>query len=206
MEMAEVLIIRGVEFMNKKLSAILRAVGALGAVTAIVGGVTFAALNSQATLTQSTITSANASLLVWDGDSFESTAPGFTITGLVPGSGSGEKPFYLRNNGGVALNVSARIPTLPSSSGFSGWANVKVTITGNSPTCTGTNPVITNMAALNAGDVALPCNPLSVNAQGNSGVLATEGNYSFNFDVLPSSITGSQVTIGAFDINFNGVQ
>ena len=64
----------------------------------------------------------------------------------------------------------------------------------------------TDMLALNSGEVALPCNPLAAGATGDSNTLNTPGNYDFKFDIVPASITGSQVTVGAFDIVFTGNQ
>jgi hypothetical protein len=123
-----------------KINPLARAIGVIGAVAALTTGVTFAALNSQATLTNTTISSATADLLLWDGDTFESTAPGFTITDLVPGTGV-EKPLYFKNAVGVPLAVTAHVPTLPSSTGFTGWQNLHVTITSDNPSlsCVGNN-------------------------------------------------------------------
>lgn len=191
--------------MSTKTSAVLRAFGVVGATAALVTGVTFAALNSSATLTASSILSATADLKLSNGGSFASNAPGFTITDLVPGTGV-TKPLYFQNAGGVGLNITANIPTLPAAPGggygFTGFDNLTVTITSEAcPT-----PVMTNMLALNAGQVALPCNPLPAGAIGNSGVHPTVGNYSIKFDINPAAITGSQAGVGPFDIVFTGTQ
>lgn len=205
MEMAEVLIIRGWRFMNKKLSAILRAVGALGAVTAIVGGVTFAALSSSATLAQSTISTANADLNIYNfsTNAWANSAPGFNITGLVPGTGVTEE-FYLQNDGDTALTVKARVPVLPAAPeggyGFTGFENVTVTITGEG--CV-EPPVQTNLLALNSGDVALPCNPLAAGVSGDSNA-DVAGNYDIKFDINSAAITGESAGVGPFDIVFTG--
>jgi len=185
-----------------KINPLLRSMGIFAAVAALATGVTFAALNNQATLSSTTLTSATASLKVYDFSvpGFESTAPGFTITGLVPGTGV-TKTAYFQNDGGVPLAITAHVPTLPSSSGFSGWQNLTVDITAQ-----GCNVINTNMLALNAGEVDLPCNPLAAGAAGNSNTPNTPGNYDFHFDVIPASISGSQVTVGPFDIVFTGTQ
>lgn len=183
------------------ISPVARAVGIFAATVAVVAGVTYAVgLTSGATLTNTTVSSTTADLKLWDGDSFDSTAPGFTITNLVPGTGSTQTEYF-QNSGGVPLAITAHVPTLPSSSGFSGWSNLTVRITAQ-----GCNFIDTDMAALNAGEVALPCNPLAAGATGDSNTPNTPGNYDFHFDVVPASITGSQVTVGAFDIVFTGTQ
>ena len=188
--------------MANRASIIVRAVGVIAATSALVTGVTWAALTSNtATLTSTTINSATASLKLWDGDSFETSAPGFTITGLVPGTGS-EQAFYFQNDGEVPLKLKAKIPALPSSSGFAGWENAKVTFTDEQNNTT----VTTDMLALSTGDgVELP-GDLTAGAQGNSAAAGTEGNFKAKFDIAPSSITGGQVTIDAFNIEFTGTQ
>lgn len=186
---------------------VLRAVGVISAVAVLVGGVTFAALQSQATLTDSTISTSTAGLEIWDGDSFEKTAPGFTITDLVPGEGSDENFFYLQNNGGTDLDITARVPDAPDEPpegyGFSGWENLKVTFTSHEADCED-DTVETDMAALLAGEVALPCNPLSEGAQGDANNHSAEGTYSVVFDIDPSAVNGEQAQVGNFDLRFTG--
>lgn len=188
--------------MTSKTFAISRAVGVIGATAVLATGVTFAALQSNvATLSNTSVTSSTASLKLWDGDSFELVAPGYTITNLVPGTGSAVQHLYMQNDGQIPLNVTAHVPAAPSASGFSGWENFKVKIaseTGGS--------VETNMQALLSGNVVLPANPLSAGATGNSNVEGTEGNYTVTFDIDPSSTFGNSVSVGSFNIDFTGTQ
>lgn len=187
-----------------KLNPIARAVLTVGVVTGLAGGVTYAALQSQATLTGSSIDSGTASLLLWDGSTFASTAPGFTVTGLIPGVGK-EYSFYFKNGGDIPLKISAKVPSAPTASGFSGWENLKVTITdeeGGTPAVTNTN-----MAELLAGkQLNLVGDSLQAGAQGNSGVAGTEGNFKIKFDIDPTSVDGSHASVGVFNIDFNGAQ
>ncbi len=190
---------------SKGISPVTRAVGVFSAVAIVTGGVTFAALQSSATLTDSSISTANAELQVYDftAGQYASTAPGFVIDNLIPGEGV-EKSFYLRNNGQTALNVSARVPALPGAPadgfGFSGYENVKVSITGEKCDVT----VDTNLQALFDAAVALPCNSLLAGEAGNSTVDGTAGNYDVTFDIDPAVITGSSAGVGDFDIVFTG--
>jgi predicted ribosomally synthesized peptide with SipW-like signal peptide len=196
----------------KGISPLVRAVGVFSAVAVVVGGVTFAAFNSQATLTSNTISTATANLQVYDTklNVFSSTGQGFTITDLVPGTGV-TSPFYLKNAGGIPLAVTAHIPAAPAAPpegyGFTGFENVKVTITSDETGCT-INTKNTTMAKLLAGEVALPCNPLAAGAQGNNSPTATgtEGNYKIKFDIDPAAITGNHAGVGAFDLVFTGTQ
>jgi predicted ribosomally synthesized peptide with SipW-like signal peptide len=189
---------------------IARAIAIFGAVAVLVTGVTYAALTSSATLTGNTITSANSSLLIYDGTTFASTANGFDVTGLIPGQGSDENFVYLKNAGDTDLKVTVSSDTPvapPAGYGFTGWENLKVTIKDYDPTCVGNATVNTTMQELMApGGVVLPCSgALSEGAQGDNSVLDTEGNYSFTFDIAPESVTpGGSPGVGDFNLTFNG--
>ncbi len=65
-------------------SPLVRAVAVFTGVVALVSGVTFAALQSQATLTNNTIASAKAGLQVKSTGSFASQDAGFAFTGVLP--------------------------------------------------------------------------------------------------------------------------
>lgn len=210
----------------RKINPLARAVVVIGAVMALATSVTFAALQSQATLTNNTISTATAGLLLWDGDSFEPAAPGVTVTGLVPGEWSEDHPIYFQNSGEGPLYLKASVPAAPAlpegmeDYGFSGWENLKVAIKGYcAPTeethswwwkqkkwdhSSGSAVVKTDMAALLNGEVELPCGPLAEGATGDAGTPGTAGNYSISFKLVPESITGDQAGVGAFDVVFAG--
>jgi predicted ribosomally synthesized peptide with SipW-like signal peptide len=185
---------------------VLRAIGVIGIVAGLVTGVTFAALNDKAVLADSTLSTPTANLTIWDGDSFESTAPGFTVTDLVPGSGSSEQLFYLKNGVGLNLDVTAHVPTAPAEPaggyGFSGFENVKVKFTNKHSG----ESVNTTMAALMAGEVALPGNPLPNGAQGDGGTPDAAGNFGVVFDIDPDAVTGDHAGVGNFNVVFSGTQ
>lgn len=212
--------------MNRQTLIVARTIGVIGGITAIVTGLTFAQLSQAATLGNTTINSTDASLNIWNGAAYAPTAPGFTITGLVPGTGVNEN-MYLQNTGGLNEVVTANVPTLPSSSGFTGWNNALVEITAeNITTCTnvsvyvpntatalpgpgvptGTgNTLVTDLQDLNSGNVILPC-ILNAGDTGNTGVSGTPGNYDLHFDIVESSVTGSSASIGGFPIDLTGTQ
>jgi len=185
-------------------------VGVISAVVIIAGGVTFAALTSNTVVVSaSTIDSATASLKIWDGAAYSTTAPGYHITGLVPGHGVDEN-LYLQNDGGVDMTIAAHVPTLPGAPaqgyGFSGFDNLKVSITNEDPLCLAPNNVVnTDIAALNAGNVTLPCS-LKAGDTGDGGTLNHAGNYLVHFDIDPSAVTGAQAGVGAFDMDLTGTQ
>lgn len=195
--------------LTRQINPVIRAVAVIGAVMALVTGVTFAALQDSVTLQNNTIASANADLLIYDGATFSETAPGFTVTDLVPGEGSQEYKFYLKNNGAAPLKIAATVPNEPAAPAggydFTGWENLKVTVKNYEAGCAD-DTVNTTMAALLAGEVELKCNPLAAGAQGNNGAGAeeTEGNYGITFDIDPASVTGDSPGVGNFDIVLTG--
>lgn len=191
----------------QQFNPLLRAILVISAVAVLVTGVTLAAIRNTVAIENISIGSADAQLRIWNGSQFAETAPGFTVNDLIPGEGTEEYFFYLFNQGVSDLNVAAYVPNEPQepSGGydFTGWQNLKVTFTSYEPGCED-NMVETDMQALLAGDVTLPCNPLEEGAQGNSNVQATEGNYSVSFDIDPNSVNGDDPGVGAFDLMLSG--
>lgn len=93
------------------INPLARAIGVFSAVAVLASGATFAALQSQATLTDNTIQSATADLHVnnlENGGEYGETDTGFEFTGLVPGDDyQGEaQEFSLKNNGDVDLGLT----------------------------------------------------------------------------------------------------
>ena len=92
-----------------KISPLARAVLVIGAVAALVTGITMAQFNSTATLTDNTLASASAELLV-DGSDEDteptSSEPGFDFDGLAPGEESDVETLLLRNAGDLDMNVT----------------------------------------------------------------------------------------------------
>lgn len=192
---------------SKSISPVTRAIGVFSAVAIVAGGATYAALSSSVTLTDNSLASANSNLKIWDGDSFENTAPGFAVTGLIPGEFSAKKFFYFQNLSDAGVDVSASIPEVEGTDDdpiLIGVEPEDVTLRFDSlaPGCSDA-PVVTTLAALRIGSVELPCNELAKNAQGNSSVEATEGNYTVEFRV--DNVTGDSVSVNNIDLTFTGV-
>lgn len=94
--------------------AVARLVAVLLTVTALVGGVTYAALASQPGLIRNnTISTAVANLqLSMNGSNYTNTLEGFNFADVVPGSPPSTikaNSFYMRNNGTTPLNVNVSI-------------------------------------------------------------------------------------------------
>lgn len=101
----------------RKINPMVRAVGTMGAVAAVAGGITFAALTSNTVaLSSNTLTSASAHLLIGAaGEGGTCTADNSTsVTGmdlkLTPGEKSEDFKFCLKNDGDVKLDLTGTIP------------------------------------------------------------------------------------------------
>lgn len=184
----------------RQINPVLRAVGVIGIVAALVTSITFAALQSQATLTNNTISTASADLRLWDGDSFETSAPGFNVSNLIPGTASDPQLFYFKN-AGAALDLTANIPVAPTYSGIGDFSKVYVTLD-----CQGdadADGVKTDIAALLAGQVDFGVT-LPANSQGVIGETDNPANCSAVVDIDPATVSGSSATIDNFNIVFTG--
>ena len=119
----------------KKSSIILRASAMLAAISVMVVGVTYAALTSTATLTDNTISSATATLLVDgpDGNLDQSASEaGFSFTDLVPGADySAPQAFRLENDGSADMTVTV-YATVGSLTGVLDKSKVHVKVTNTS--------------------------------------------------------------------------
>lgn len=97
--------------MRIKINPLARAIAVIGSVAVLVTGVTFAALQNTATLTNNTINSDIDGLLVdSDGnDSFGTTDEGFAFNDIQPGGDSETKTFKLKNDTDGTLDVNVQV-------------------------------------------------------------------------------------------------
>ena len=123
----------------RSMNPVLRATGVIGTVAALVTGITFAALSSQATLTANTISSGTADLQISTDAAcvagFSNSTAGYNF---LVATGQGTSPLYhfcLKNAGtGVGLGTSVKL-------------NAPVTFTdGVSPVTADSNKVHVNIA------------------------------------------------------------
>lgn len=102
----------------RNINPMVRAIGTMGAIAAVVGGVTFAQINttSAVTLSDNTLTAATASLAIGPSHNCSTGAttsvPGMNFTNLQPGVESAAFPFCLENIGNVPLNITATVPNV----------------------------------------------------------------------------------------------
>src|SRR5687768_12857152 len=98
--------------LSRKINPIARATAVIGSVAALVTGVTFAALQNTATLTNNSILTSDISGLVIDSDgdsSFNTTDEGFQFNNIGPGGTSDAKTFTLKNSTDDQLDINVQI-------------------------------------------------------------------------------------------------
>ena len=177
----------------QKINPVVRAILVVGAAAGLVVGVTFAALNSQATLAGNTI-SATAGLQVsTDGEAFGGSIPGFSFSNVVLGDSTGvSKTFKIRNSSTSDMTLSLRIPTVPVFTPTADQTKVHVKLDCTTPTL---NVASTTLAALTAGEV-------SVTGTLGDGETAS---CTMNVTVDSDAVTGSSTTSSTpFDLRFTG--
>jgi hypothetical protein len=191
----------------RKVSPMARAIGTIGVVAGLATAVTFAALQSQATLTDNTISTGTASLVVSNDATcnvdtvYGPTADGFDFSVLSGVGSSQNEHFCLKNAGDANLSTLLTTPALPT---YEDSNTNPVTVDNNKVhlvlSCTTTtsggisvnDPLFSvyfsgsNIGTLNAGDVA-DCN---VHVVLDSDAYTADHIDSTGFDLL---FTGSGV-------------
>lgn len=193
--------------MKRHIWAYVRAIGVSLSLLALVVGTTMAALNTQATLEGSSLSTTSADLLIWDGQAFSDSAPGFVATNIVPGAGSPEFRLAFKNTGGNPLSIGLHVPTSYVFSGFNSTSattamkSVKVIIKDLS---TGQETTTTLYALSLSTDVPMPGAPIGPGVEADMANQNSAGNYSIRFDVDAAAIGTTQARVEPFDITFTG--
>jgi len=179
----------------RNINPMVRAVGTMGAVSALVGGITFANLTSNTVaLSPNTLATASAALAIGAGTTCPTgdttSTPGFTTaTPLVPGGSAVTTNFCLTNTGNIPLLVTASIPTTPP-----GTAAGDTTLSIN---CTTEGNLTSNSQKLSVFTPTAFTNALPAGASDNCTASAS----------LSGGYTGAGgETIPSFDIDFIGNQ
>lgn len=184
----------------KKSAIILRASVMLAALSVLVGGVTYAAVTSSATLTGNTLASVTAGLLVDGPDAdndFSASETGLVFDAIVPGAAnySAAKQFSLKNTG---------------------TGNLKIAITAAGGTPSGTFDE--SKVYVKVTNTALPGSPVEVtlnnfatlfnNLPGVSGAGSLAAGATATFDVqvwaAADAVTGASASFSNFDLTFTG--
>lgn len=185
----------------RSINPLARAIGIFSAVAIVVTGVTAAALQSQATLTDNTISSATATLEVDNIDNglgFSSTDTGFSFTGLVPGADYGAaQHFSLKNTGTADLKVTV-YATLATATGTIDKTKVHVRFTNNDTA----DVAVYTMANLEAIFNDVP----GVSGAGFLDIAAggEENDFDVQVKLDADAIIGSSASLGDFNLVFTG--
>lgn len=189
----------------RQVNPIVRAIGVFGAVAALVTGVTYAALNSQATLTNNIISSATADLQVKSSGSFAVQDAGFAFTGIVPGGPAvpaAGKAFQLKNNGTTDLDVAVSVPSAPTFTGGTvDQTKVKLVVS-----CTTTGgKAFSNTSSLSALVAAHPTGGVLMTPDFLPTTTDNIANCTAKVQMDADAVTGSGgVTTDFFNIVFTG--
>ena len=189
-----------------KMNPLIRAIATMGAVTVLVGGVTYALTSDPVTLASDTI-NASASLQISNGGAYSGSVGGFNFSGMVPGGvNSPNQTFYLNNNGTNPVYLTAYIPTVPT-----------FTVAPSSGTVDPSQVFLNiNCTSGSSGDFSLTTGNDFNSLSATSGVAMTStdplqpgdtATCTANVSMSSSAVTpttASSVSSGGFAINFTG--
>ena len=178
---------------------LVRAVAVMGAVIAIVSGVTFAALQSQqAVLSGNTISTASADLKISvNGTTFTASNVGFSYSDIIPGGSAvpaAGNSFYLKNSGSTPITTKTAISSVPTNTSNVDLSKVSVIITrtpGGSPQ---TFTVMQLMDAYASGGIQVST-ALSVNEI---------AQYKAQVSMTADAFSGPSASLGNIDLVFIG--
>lgn len=187
-----------------KVNPLARAVLVVGAVAAVVSGVTFAALDSSsASLTGNTVSSATADLQVsTNGTTYGATRAGFDFEDVVPGGDpapTAGHAFWLRNTGTFDLALTLNVPVPPTTDPIGlDLAKVKVVVTD--PGLDGLLDGVNDTVVLNSSLSALSAGEVDVTGDLEPG----DKKYFVQVTMDADTFDGEAGTVDAFDLVFNG--
>lgn len=183
-------------------AALSRAAVIIVGTVAVVSGVTFASLQSQAAVLKgNSIQTATASLQVsTDGTTYASSVPGYGIGGLIPGGlampASGAI-VYVKNTGTSAEAISLSVPA-----GFTNPDNLdlsKVHLVINS-TAGGAGQNIVLQDLIDAGNAGL-----ALTAGSSTHLIAgTSTGYNIKISLDADAVVNSGATVNNLDFDFTG--
>lgn len=182
--------------------ALLRLLVTSTSLAVLVGGVTYAALQSQnATLQSSTISSATASLLIGDGvGSYAASMPGFTFSNVEPGGAPAPavgNTVTLKNNGSTALTLRLSM----NSSNYNNLQNATLSKVFFVITPAAGAPQQFSVASLALAGTNATTVPMGITIPAGQTLQLTL-QAQMAADAISSTISGA--TIGNIDLQFSG--
>jgi len=188
--------------LNTNFATVARSLGVIAAIIALVGGVTYAALQSQqAKLTGNTIETATANLQIsTDGNTFAYSLPGYNFNNLIPGGQPVPqygKNVYLRNNGGAPLQLKLALASTPSNPDNVDLSKVNLVLTLRDNSNIQTISLNSLLEAANTGGV-----PLTAVTSLTPGYTA---QYSLQVSMSSDAFSGTSASLGNIDLAFSGL-
>ena len=187
---------------SNNFKALARALGIVSAAVILVGGVTFAALQSQRnTLAGNTIETATANLLLGtDGTTFGNSHAGFDFNNLIPGGQAVPATgysVYLKNDGGTALALKLAVNSVPTNPNNVDLSKVNILLTTvGSGSGAQTFSLQALMAAAATSGLDITGSHLSV---------GTTQQYKLQISMAADALTGSVAALGNIDFTFTGL-
>jgi hypothetical protein len=186
----------------KKYRAIFRAAGVIPAVLIIVGGVTYAALQSQqAKLTGVSVGTASLGLLIsTDGATYSTSHAGYDFGGLVPGGPAlpaGGNPIYLKSTSNAAVGLKLAVTSAVNNPQDIDLSKVNVILTPTSGGAAQSISLQSLISANTSGGVAI-----TSPAQLFPGNVVT---YSLRISMDADAVSGPSATLNGLDFAFTGV-
>jgi hypothetical protein len=186
-------------FRNMKATAWVAAIA--GSLVITIGGVTFAALQSQQdTLTGNTIETATANLqLSTDGTVYGNSHSGFDFNNLIPGAPAQPVtgyPVYLRNTGGAPLVLKLAVSSAPSNSAGVDLSKVTIILT---PVGTGATAQSFTLQAL----IAAAANG-GLEITGDSLKAGVSQEYKLQVSMTSDAVNGAGASFSNVDFAFSG--
>jgi hypothetical protein len=185
-----------------QINPVLRAIWVVGSVAVLVTGVTFAAMQDQASLTGVNMASATADLKVDGADSLvgysQSEASAFDFNGLIPGGAAVSETFKLKNEGSTDLDIVVKVTPVTTVNIDKDLIKVKFINQDKSVEAEYT------LTALES-NTGLPGISGPVDASG-IGALEDGGVEAFKMEVRleAGAVTGTGGSVDAFDLIFTG--
>ncbi len=181
---------------------ISRAVAVLAAIAVIVGGVTFATLQSQAAILKgNNIQTATASLqLSSNGTNYSSSLDGYAFSNLIPGGVSVPNngyPIYLKNVGTVPLALRLSVTSTITNPNNVDLSKVHVIL---NPTSGGIPQNITLADLISAN----PTNGIAL-SQANRITAGQSFAYTIQVSMETDAVSGPTASIDNIDFNFGAV-
>lgn len=154
-------------FKNKK-----RLMGAAAMLALVAGGVAFALLQTQASLTGNSISTESANMLISQNDSnYGHTSAGYSFAGIIPGTQDSQtEHFFLKNAGSAPLALKLSLTSAPTNAAGVDLSKVHVMLIPYSTTTympgTPQDISLQSLVDASAGGVAVDYpNPLAANSK-----------------------------------------